>query len=170
MNDGAHQRIGDIERSQALDRLGPYFADGYLDIDEFDTRTGAAVIARTAGEIDVLFTDLPEQQASTAVTPVQDDTEKELDLVLQRGKKLKQIDSAIWAVVMVSFFLGLFVFNVPYFWVVFILGGAASAGARFLLKVDDADEKLFEELHSKEQSEREARLRIAAQRRRELEQ
>lgn len=170
MNDGAHQRIGDIERSQALDRLGPYFADGYLDIDEFDTRTGAAVIARTAGEIDVLFTDLPEQQASTAVTPVQDDTEKELDLVLQRGKKLKQIDSAIWAVVMVSFFLGLFVFNVPYFWVVFILGGAVSAGARFLLKVDDADEKLFEELHSKEQSEREARLRIAAQRRRELEQ
>lgn len=95
MNDRAHQRIGDIERSQALDRLGSYFADGYLDIDEFDTRTGAAAIARTAGEIDVLFTDLPEQQASTAVTPVQDDTEKELDLVLQRGKKLKQIDSAI---------------------------------------------------------------------------
>lgn len=79
MNDRAHQRIGDIERSQALDRLGSYFADGYLDIDEFDTRTGAAAIARTAGEIDVLFTDLPEQQASTAVTPVQDDTEKERD-------------------------------------------------------------------------------------------
>ncbi|WP_096455822.1 DUF1707 SHOCT-like domain-containing protein [Corynebacterium suranareeae] len=169
MDGNPNQRIGDVERSQALDKLGLYFADGYLDIEEFDTRTGAAAIARTAGDIDVLFSDLPEQP-STAITPVHDDADKELDLVLQRGKKLQRIDSAIWSVVMVAFFLGLFVLHVPYFWVVFIIGGAASAGARFLLKVDDADEKLFEELHEQEQSEREARLRIAAKRRRELEQ
>jgi len=31
-------RAGDPERNSALDRLGAYFADGYLGIDEFEER------------------------------------------------------------------------------------------------------------------------------------
>ena len=29
-------RVGDAERSDALDRLGTLFADGYLDVGEFE--------------------------------------------------------------------------------------------------------------------------------------
>nr|VDG62876.1 Domain of uncharacterised function (DUF1707) [Streptococcus thermophilus] len=31
-------RVGDAERSEALDRLGTLFADGYLDVGEFEER------------------------------------------------------------------------------------------------------------------------------------
>ena len=79
------KRAGDAERSQALDRLGQYFADGYLDIHEFDDRTGKAALARTQGEIDALFVDLPAQPA-TAEPRRELSAQRELDEVMTRGK------------------------------------------------------------------------------------
>lgn len=167
MDHNPEKRAGDTERSQALDRLGQYFADGYLDVHEFDERTGKAALARTQGEIDSLFTDLPAQPP--AVLPRQDlQAERELDEVLTRGKKLQRIDAAIWATVMVLFFLGMFVANISFSWVVFPIGAFASWGARAFLNVGDEDEELFEELNKKESEERAERLRQAAERRREL--
>src|SRR5699024_7175629 len=96
------KRAGDVERSHALARLGQYFADGYLDITEFDERTGKAAVARTQGELEALFADLPEQQdhqVFTAPVPRSEvSAQRELDDVLSRGKKLQRIDGAIWAV------------------------------------------------------------------------
>lgn len=166
------KRAGDAERSHALDRLGQYFADGYLDITEFDDRTGKAAVARTQGELDALFVDLPEQQDPYSFTPSVSGSEvsaqRELDEVLSRGKKLQRIDGAIWAIVLILFFLGTFVFSVGFSWVLFPLGAFASWGARSALDVGDEDEKLIEELRSKEREERAERLRRAAERRREL--
>ena len=175
------KRAGDAERSHALDRLGQYFADGYLDINEFDERTGRAAVARTQGELDALFIDLPEPQgpqdpqglhdpqiSAAAVPRAEISAQRELDEVLKRGRKLQRVDGAIWAVVLILFFLGTFVFSVGFSWVLFPLGAFASWGARSVLDVGDEEEELIEELRSKEREERAERLRRAAERRREL--
>lgn len=52
-------RIGNTEREQAVQALGDHFAQGRLEPQEFEERTTAAYAARTAGELDVLFADLP---------------------------------------------------------------------------------------------------------------
>lgn len=52
-------RIGTDERQHAVDALGDHFAKGRLDPDEFEMRTTAAYSARTSGELEALFRDLP---------------------------------------------------------------------------------------------------------------
>lgn len=126
-------RIGDGDRALALDRLGQYFADGYLDVDEFETRTGEAAVARTREEIAALFVDLPEQSADStdvvALGPGADmQAQRELDEVMERGHKIQRLDGIIWAVVLITFFVGTFVVSIPFSWVVFPLGAFASWG------------------------------------------
>ena len=57
-------RVGDAERSKALDQLGTLFADGHLDVGEFEERTDQAVVARTRGELSMLFDALPAERVS----------------------------------------------------------------------------------------------------------
>lgn len=173
MDHAFDQRIGDGDRVLALDRLGQYFADGYLDVAEFEERTGEAAVARTRKEIAALFADLPAQSAASgdvvATGPAPDmRAQRELDEVMERGRKIQRLDGVIWAVVLITFFVGTFVLGVPFSWVLFPLGAFASWGMRSALKVDDADEKLFAELNKKESEQRAERLRKAAERRREL--
>lgn len=173
MDQTPEKRIGDGDRALALDRLGRYFADGYLDIHEFDERTGRAAVARTEGEIEALFADLPAPPVggnafSATGQGVETRAERELDEVMQRGRKIQRIDGAVWAVVLILFFLGTFVTSVSFSWVLFPIGAFASWGARAFLNVGDEDEKLYEELSKKEREERAQRLRQAAERRREL--
>lgn len=52
-------RIGDAERDEAARRLGEHHGAGRLSIDEFDERMNLAMEARTAGDLQALFTDLP---------------------------------------------------------------------------------------------------------------
>jgi len=52
-------RIGHDERERAVKALGEHFAQGRLEPEEFEDRVGKAYTARTAGELDVLFQDLP---------------------------------------------------------------------------------------------------------------
>ncbi|MGW4533147.1 DUF1707 SHOCT-like domain-containing protein [Nocardia sp. NPDC004340] len=55
-------RVGTAEREQAAAALGEHFAAGRLDLDEYDDRVGRAYAAKTAGELAVLFGDLPRPQ------------------------------------------------------------------------------------------------------------
>ncbi|WP_222932659.1 DUF1707 SHOCT-like domain-containing protein [Nocardia yunnanensis] len=55
-------RVGTAEREQAAAALGEHFAAGRLDVAEYDDRVGRAYAARTAGELAVLFGDLPRPQ------------------------------------------------------------------------------------------------------------
>ena len=87
MDHASDQRIGDGDRALALDRLGQYFADGYLDVAEFEERTGEAAVARTRKEIAALFADLPAQSAASgdvvATGPAPDmRAQRELDEVM----------------------------------------------------------------------------------------
>lgn len=60
-------RIGTDERQRAVDALGDHFAKGRLDPDEFEQRATAAYAARTAGELDALFRDLPRPPVPAVV-------------------------------------------------------------------------------------------------------
>jgi DUF1707 SHOCT-like domain len=52
-------RASDAERNHALDRLRAAYVEGRLDQEEFDERSGAALKARTIGQLERLFSDLP---------------------------------------------------------------------------------------------------------------
>ena len=53
------QRIGDAERDRAADYLREHMSVGRLSQDEFDERISAALQARTAADLEPLFSDLP---------------------------------------------------------------------------------------------------------------
>src|SRR5271156_5062588 len=52
-------RAGDRDRQKTAARLGQAFAQGYLEIDEYDERVKAAFQTHTAGELHHLVADLP---------------------------------------------------------------------------------------------------------------
>jgi hypothetical protein len=52
-------RASDAERNQAIDRLRAAYVEGRLDQEEFDERSDAALKAKTIGQLERLFTDLP---------------------------------------------------------------------------------------------------------------
>jgi hypothetical protein len=56
---GSALRASDAERERAADGLRRHHADGRLATDELEERTERAYAARTLGELDQLFTDLP---------------------------------------------------------------------------------------------------------------
>jgi hypothetical protein len=68
-------RVSDVERDLAVAELGEHFQAGRLTQDEFDDRSGHALLARTGADLSILFTDLPGQapvSAPPAVDPVAD--------------------------------------------------------------------------------------------------
>jgi len=56
---GPALRIGDAERSGAIEALGEHFATGRLTHEEYDERATRALQARTAADVAPLFSDLP---------------------------------------------------------------------------------------------------------------
>ena len=161
-------RVGDAERSAALEQLSQHFVNGTLGPDEFEQRTGEAAVARTRGDVEKLFADLPELSTPSATTPARRH-EAELEDMLARGRKVQIADALIWSVAMITFFLGLFLFESGYFWLAPVIGAFASMGVRGVLNFSDSDEELFDELSEGEEKKRAERLRAAAERRRELE-
>ncbi|WP_067698411.1 DUF1707 SHOCT-like domain-containing protein [Nocardia jejuensis] len=53
-------RIGTQEREDALKRLSDHFAAGRLSVAEFDERSGIVAAAVVRGDLERVFTDLPE--------------------------------------------------------------------------------------------------------------
>lgn len=52
-------RIGDAERNAAVAALGDHMSTGRLDLEEYGNRSATASAARTVGELQSLFADLP---------------------------------------------------------------------------------------------------------------
>ena len=61
------QRIGDAERDRAAELLREHMAQGRLSAEEFDQRLDVALQAKTSGDLDPLFTDLPGPRPGQAV-------------------------------------------------------------------------------------------------------
>lgn len=158
-------RVGDAERSDALDRLGTLFADGYLDVGEFEERTGQAAVARTRGELSVLFDDLP---AEPAALEKRAPSEVELDEKLAAKRKL---DTAIYTSIiggLVVFFVLQFGLDLDYAWVVWPVVGMLTVAWYTVFDISDEEDEILEELLEKERTDRAERLKLAAKRRREL--
>jgi hypothetical protein len=56
---GSGTRASDAERERAADALRRHHADGRLTTDELEERTARAYAAKTLGDLDRLFSDLP---------------------------------------------------------------------------------------------------------------
>lgn len=53
-------RVSDAERQQVADLLGRHYSDGRLDKTELDDRVSRAMSAKTRGDLNGLFDDLPD--------------------------------------------------------------------------------------------------------------
>lgn len=62
-------RIGDAERSQAMDDLGVHFSAGRLSFEEYDERLKQVTQAVTRSDISLLFDDLPAARAPKVNDP-----------------------------------------------------------------------------------------------------
>ncbi|MGY2129435.1 DUF1707 SHOCT-like domain-containing protein [Blastococcus sp. SYSU DS0617] len=60
-------RAGDADRQSAADRLRAAHDEGRLDLAEYDRRLVEAYAAVTYGDLDRLFTDLPQRSSSSPV-------------------------------------------------------------------------------------------------------
>ncbi|WP_053737481.1 DUF1707 domain-containing protein [Nocardia sp. NRRL S-836] len=66
-------RIGDAERSQALQVLGEHMSAGRIDVNEYGERSAKITTAKTRGELLALFYDLPDPRPQFGVpTPMFD--------------------------------------------------------------------------------------------------
>jgi hypothetical protein len=61
-----HIRVSDAERNAVTERLAAHYGDGRLDQAEFDERVGRAMAAKTRGDLDGLFDDLPDPEPAGA--------------------------------------------------------------------------------------------------------
>jgi Domain of unknown function (DUF1707) len=61
-----HIRVSDADRNAVAERLAAHYSDGRLDQAEFDERVSRAMSAKTRGDLDGLFDDLPDPEPAGA--------------------------------------------------------------------------------------------------------
>lgn len=190
-NSGAEYRgirLGNSDRNRAIEVLGMHFADGRLDIDEFEERTAHAATATTFADLEPLFADLPGGTPTTeaaagptdspgsgsylggaGASPSELAMQADLEQLRRKGKVVKTVDSVVWTLAFITFFVLMFTDATSMFWVALPVAGALSVGIRLVTGLDDDDEEAFDELEKAEQKERRKRLKLAVERRKELE-
>ncbi|MGK3202798.1 DUF1707 domain-containing protein [Amycolatopsis sp. MEPSY49] len=126
MTDSSDIRISDDERESALAALGTHMSSGRLDVDEFSERSAKAAIAKTRGDLILLFRDLPHPhpefgaidapKVESATTP---DVEPENQPATRRdsavGRRLAK--AAIPAVIVVA----MAIFVLTHLWVLVVI-------------------------------------------------
>jgi hypothetical protein len=65
-------RVSDADRAEVADRLARHFGDGRLDQAEFDDRVSRAMAAKTVGDFQGLFDDLPDLPGDIRDEPADD--------------------------------------------------------------------------------------------------
>lgn len=165
-------RVGDADRTDALDRLGSQFADGYLDMHEFEARTARAAVAKTRGELSALFADLPDETRSPyapeapALPAVTADSELAEKLTAKRKMDTAQVITGVLGAA--AFFTLQFGFDLDNAWMVWPVMGLVMVMWYTVFDISDEEEDVLEEIQEKERKERAERLKIAYERRKEL--
>lgn len=107
-------RVSNGDRDEALSTLSVHMVDGRLELAEYEERCGQVTAARTRGELEALFTDLPEPHPDLSlVTPPGQLVRKAGQLVSRpaRGKKVEPAETsdfdALEVVILLAIFLGI---------------------------------------------------------------
>ncbi len=114
-----HLRVSDAERNAVTERLATHYSDGRLDQAEFDERVSRAMAAKTRGDLDGLFDDLPDLEPSGA----SGNARPGAPAVPYRrrrggfGRMLLLVVLVIAALSITSHVLTAFAFYVPWFWI-----------------------------------------------------
>ena len=109
-----HIRVSDAERNAVAEQLGAHYGDGRLDQAEFDERVGRAMAAKTRGDLDGLFDDLPDPEPTGAsgtggtAVPYQ---------ARRRGGALRAILLLVLIIAVMSATWHAFAFVIPLFWI-----------------------------------------------------
>jgi len=140
-------RISNAERDEAVTALGVHLSNGRLELDEYEERCGRAAAARTRGEVEELFTDLPAPHPDlSSATPAQI-VQKAGQLVgppRKRGKDLVETPASkalevvagmvfffgIPAAILLTIFLGQWWVFIPVGFVLMVAGGASEAAKK----------------------------------------
>jgi hypothetical protein len=145
----AEIRISNEERDEAVSTLGEHMSTGRLELAEYEERCGRAVAARTRGELEALFTDLPapHPDLSSAAPPGQL-IQKAGQLVSPptRGKKKELVETpassalevvaglsllfGVPAAILLTVFLGLWWVFIPVGLVLIVSAGASEAAKK----------------------------------------
>ena len=115
-----HLRVSDAERSAVAERLATHYSDGRLDQAEFDDRVGRAMAAKTRGDLDGLFDDLPDAEpagASRNARPGDHAVPYRRRRRSGFGRMLLLVVLVIAALSIISHVLTAFAFYVPWFWI-----------------------------------------------------
>lgn len=141
-----------------------HFASGYLNLGEFEDRTARAAEARTRGELDALFVDLPREEEIAWVDPVAEELEEKL----RRKKRVDGITIALWLAAVIPAFLAL---QAESLWAALAIPAVVFA-VTFALNsragLTDKEWEALEAIQEERDEERAERLRIANKRRKEL--
>lgn len=100
-------RVGTAEREQAAEALGKHFTAGRLDVTEYDDRVARAYAAKTVGDLNVLFTDLPQATPMRSAPPIQ--------VAAQRQPSSVVLPLAIFGVLALGAVLVVVTHMVPFF-------------------------------------------------------
>jgi hypothetical protein len=111
----AEIRISNAERDEAISTLGVHMSTGRLELDEYEERCSRAASARTRGELEALFGDLPAPHPDlSSATPPAPLVRKAGQLVTDpRGRRRKKdvqqtpAGAALEAVAGLSFIVGI---------------------------------------------------------------
>lgn len=139
-------RVSNEERDAAVTILGVHLSTGRLDLAEYEERCGQAAVARTRGELEVLFTDLPapHPDLSSAAPPTQLIQKagqlvsppvggRKTDLVETPASKALEIVAGIAfgvgipAAILMTVFLGAWWLFIPVGLVIMVAGGTADS-------------------------------------------
>ncbi|MDQ4039664.1 MAG: DUF1707 domain-containing protein [Actinomycetota bacterium] len=125
-------RIGDREREQAVTHLGRAFAEGRLDLAEYDERVASAYAAKTASDLLHLTADLPQEHSGSAAAAARPRSRDSAPLrpagqgaplpsALRRAwlvyAGVVAINLVIWLIIGISNGL-----DFPYFWPMWVAG------------------------------------------------
>lgn len=137
-------RIGNAERTTALEALGEHYTSGRLDNAEYSERVDAVTTAHTRSELSELFMDLPEPtpfgpgDGSSQLTPAARAAAAPVPRTGRRDKVIRTLNLFAGGGTVLVFFL-LLALGVPLAWLVFILLPLSFGAIRIWAGPDNTD-------------------------------
>ncbi|MDN4505859.1 DUF1707 SHOCT-like domain-containing protein [Dietzia maris] len=168
-----HARSGDVAASRTLGQLRGTFVDlpGGTPLTSVDGMIVHSATA-TGGELQTSSSSSPSPSRPTAptgaVTPADRGTDADLEDLRKRGRLIESLDGVVIGLTLITFLVLQIIVDWQYAWMVWPSLILTLGISRMVLRYTDSDEETYEKLKEADQKAREARLRAATERIREL--